>query len=116
MIRRRFRGSELVRSRAYPGRGLFLSHSAIISPSRRYRDCARGALCSPKSDSANATGFLILAPCSASTRRDEPHCQHQKSRGRLSALTMPIWPHCWQTILSSIIYGGGEKAPGDTGG
>jgi hypothetical protein len=80
------------------------------------RDCARGAPLAPKSHSSKATRFTILAPSLASTRRQQPHREHRSSRGRVSALTMPTWPHCWQAILSSIMctrskFGGGRKSP-----
>ena len=29
----------------------------------------------------------------ASTRREEPHCQHRSSRGKVDVLTTPTWPH-----------------------
>jgi hypothetical protein len=72
----------------------------------------------PNSHSSKATRLTILASQSlTSTRRQHPHRQHRSSAGRCSALTMPMWPHCWHEILSIIgafaLGGGNEKAPGN---
>jgi hypothetical protein len=74
----------------------------------------RGAPLAPSSHSSKATLLTILAPSLASTRRLQPHCQHRSPRGRVCALTRPIWPHCWQAILSIIpdvcsVDSGGEQ-------
>jgi len=61
---------------------------------------------SPKIRSMTATGFLILAPSLASTRREEPHREHRSSRGKLSALTMPTWPHVQETLSIMVSPGG----------
>jgi hypothetical protein len=52
----------------------------------------------------------------ASTRREEPHCQHRSSRGKVDVLTTPTWPHDVHSIRTimgvlPLDSGGDEKAP-----
>jgi hypothetical protein len=85
--------------------------SRIAGP--RYRDCARGAS-APQSHSMMAVLLAIRRPSRTSTRREEPHAEHVSERGRVSALTMPTWPH-GQTILSIMVLlpvvSAGRKKP-----
>jgi hypothetical protein len=49
----------------------------------------------------------------ASTRREEPHCQHRSSRGKVDVLTTPTWPHDVHSILTIMVLpsvGSGERA------
>jgi hypothetical protein len=55
----------------------------------------------------------------ASTRREETHCQHRSSRGKVDVLTTPTWPHDVHSIRSimgvaPIDPAGTEKAADDT--
>ena len=58
-----------------------------------------------------ATRFLIRSP--PSTRREEPHAEQTSSRGRVSALMRPIWPHGHVTRISMELHP--KNSPGRTG-
>jgi hypothetical protein len=78
--------------RSYLDRGLFLFH------------CARGDPGAPSNHSSKATRFTILAPSLRSMRRLAPQCEHTRSRGRVSALMRPIWPHGHVTRISMELH------------
>jgi hypothetical protein len=56
--------------------------------------------------------LMMRSPRSAWTRREEPHAEHTRSRGKLSALTMPIWPQVQTTLTIMVLLSvsNGESA------